>query len=615
MKLIPQPQIVEEYSDFFQLHYMHRITLDASCPVSCLDTAKMLQREIEEQTGLCLTLDRRRELGHAGIWLRADGMLNPDAYFLDISQYGVEVTGGSPASLHWGVQTLRQLVRQYGMRLPGMNIQDYPQLKARGLFYDVTRGRIPTLEYLKQLAEKCSFYKLNQLHLYIEHSFLFDGITETLRDDTPLTAQDILELDAHCRKLHVELVPSIATLGHLYKVLRGKQYGALSELEEGKRDFSFYGRMEHHTLDVTQERSLKLVFRMIDEYAALFTSRLFNINGDEVFDLGKGRGKEMADQITAHQMYVDWIEKVSSHVKELGFRPMFWGDVIIEDPEKIHQLPGDIICMNWDYDPEYREDHAQKLAQTGVSQYLCPGLQGWNKMINHYEDAYRNLHKMATLAHKYGGEGFLVTEWGDYGHMQDPASSMSLIPYAGAMGWNAEIPEKSVLDEAISVVEYGDPSGDLLRTLTKLSDQAVMTWGDAVVYSEICRGRMPEHDLEEYHRDYGTRIRERLVNLEGHQKNICDCQEQLAVLMRTMQERKRMLPFFIMSDGQKLLNRYAAFVYGKPVDTWALAEDLESWFLEYKKLWHKTSRESELYRLGEVIFWMADTLRDGMKYK
>lgn len=614
MKLIPQPQILEECSGFFHLKYTHRITMDISCPAACLDTARLLQREIEEQTGFSLMLDRRGAWMHPGIRLRLENQFRAEEYCLSVAPEGICIAGGSQRGLLWGVQTLRQLVRQYGCLIPCMKIRDYPQLSARGLFYDVTRGRIPTLAYLKTLAEKCSFYKLNQLHLYIEHSFLFDGISETVRDDTPLTAQDILELDAHCRKYQVELVPSVASLGHLYKLLRGKQYGHLSELEEGERDFSFYGRMEHHTLDVTQEESLELVKNMLREYASLFTSRLFNINGDEVFDLGKGRGKHMAEKIGSHQMYVDWIGKISTFVKEMGFRPMFWGDVIIEDPEKIRQLPGDIICMNWDYSPEFREDHAQKLAATGVSQYLCPGLQGWNNMINHYGDAYRNLRKMATLAHKYKGEGFLVTEWGDYGHMQDPESSLSLIPYAGAMGWNEKIPDKEMLDEAASVLEYGDISGDLLFTLTRLSNQAVMTWGDAVVYCEVCRGRMPEHDLEEYHRHYGSRIRERLEDLEVCQKQILVCQEQLGVLMRTMRERTRILPFFLMSDGQLLLNRFARFLYGQGEDHQALAVALEEWFLAYKDLWRRTSRESELYRLGEVIFWMADTLRTHKEY-
>ena len=55
-----------------------------------------------------------------------------------------------------------------------------------GWFMDVTRGRIPKMAYLKELADRCSLYKINQLHLYIEHTFLFDGLSEVWRDDTRL---------------------------------------------------------------------------------------------------------------------------------------------------------------------------------------------------------------------------------------------------------------------------------------------------------------------------------------------------------------------------------------------------------------------------------------------
>ncbi len=121
---------------------------------------------------------------------------------------------------------------------------------------------------------------------------MFDGFSEVWRDDTPLTPADILELDAYCRSLQIDLVPSIATLGHLYKVLRTKSYRHLSEIEEADGvPFSFYQRMCHHTLNTTDEASLSLVYGMIDEFLPLFTSHLFNINGDEPFDLGRGRGK------------------------------------------------------------------------------------------------------------------------------------------------------------------------------------------------------------------------------------------------------------------------------------------------------------------------------------
>ncbi len=610
MKLIPQPQQLMFIAGEFRLHYRHRITIDVSCPADTLEAARLLQKEIEKHTGFDLMIDRRAGNAQPGIVLTMEKNLGAECYTIFIREDGIRISGGDGVGILYGVQTLRQIIRQKGCLLPCLKIQDSPDLKARGLFYDVTRGRIPTMEYLKKLADKCSFYKLNQLHLYIEHSFLFDGLSEVWRDDTPLTAQDILELDAYCRKLHVELVPSVATLGHLYKVLRGKRYGHLSEIEEGDRDFSFYGRMEHHTLDTTQEESLELVYRLIDEYAGLFTSKLFNINGDEVFDLGKGRGKQRAQEIGSHQMYLDWVAKICAHVKAKGLRPMFWGDVILENPETIKQLPADIICMNWDYSPEYREDHAAKLAATGVSQYLCPGLQGWNQTINRFDIAYQNLNKMATLAHKFHGDGLLVTEWGDFGHLQDPESAAPGIAYAGAMGWNRNIPEMEQLNQAVSVVEYGDPSGEIMSVLTTLSDQVIMKWGQIVEYCEICRGRIPGSPWQRFRNYFEAWIIERLSRAEEIQESIDVCQKRMAELIPAMAQRKRMVPYFIMSDGQKLLNRFAMYLADREAEPECLAEELEIWYNDYKILWRRTSRESELYRLGEMIFWMADTLRE-----
>ena len=57
---------------------------------------------------------------------------------------------------------------------------------------------------------------MNQLQLYVEHTYLFRNISELWRDETPLTAEEILKLDAYCQERHIDLVPSLASFGHLY---------------------------------------------------------------------------------------------------------------------------------------------------------------------------------------------------------------------------------------------------------------------------------------------------------------------------------------------------------------------------------------------------------------
>ena len=154
-------------------------------------------------------------------------------------------------------------------------------------------------------------------------------------------------------------------------------------------------------------------------------------------------------------MYVDWIGKLCRHVEELGKQPLFWGDIILAHPETMQELPQDVICMNWDYDPAPREDHAQKLWAQGANQYLCPGVQGWKQTVNRLDLAYANVKKMASLAHKYRAAGLLVTEWGFW-----PSAGPGILrprhPLQRSHGLERTASPEEELNAGISVVEYGD---------------------------------------------------------------------------------------------------------------------------------------------------------------
>lgn len=139
----------------------------------------------------------------------------PESYAIEIGSRGV-VLAGSEQGLFWAVQTFCQILEQYGCCLPQLRLQDAPSLPYRGYYHDVTRGRVPTLHFLKQLADKLSEYKLNQMQLYIENTYLFRDFSEVWRSDDPLTPEEIIELDDYCYERGIELVPSISTFSHLY---------------------------------------------------------------------------------------------------------------------------------------------------------------------------------------------------------------------------------------------------------------------------------------------------------------------------------------------------------------------------------------------------------------
>ena len=95
--------------------------------------------------------------------------------------------------------------------------------------------------------------------------------------------------------------------------------------------------------------------------------------------------------------------------------PMFWGDIICEFPEAVQELPKETICLNWGYDADWPEDSTRKLSEAGARLYNCPGVSGWDQLVNQIRVSYENISRMCQYASNYHAEGLLNTDWGDCG--------------------------------------------------------------------------------------------------------------------------------------------------------------------------------------------------------
>lgn len=577
-----------------------------------LQCAKLLKDDIYEVLSYSVKITKGDTI-KSGIRLIHKEELQTNEYELVIEPNEIKIYGSNYSSILYAVQTLRQIIHEYKAVLPCLYIKDYPMIKNRGFYHDVTRGRIPTLTFLKGLADKLSFYKINQLQLYVEHSYLFEGLSEVWRDDTPLTAEEIIELDRYCKQLNIELIPSLSTFGHLYKLLNTKSYNHLCEIEDYDRDeFSFVNRMHHHTIDVTNKESLILIKRLIEEYMELFTSRHFNICADETFDLGKGRSESLANELGVDRLYLNYVKELCQFVIDKGKVPMFWGDIICEFPEAILELPKEVICLNWGYSKHQSDRETKAFYNVKANQYLCPGVNGWNHFIPDINVAYDNISRMCSYSHTYKADGVLNTDWGDYGHMNHPELSIIGMIYGACFSWSDKLIDYDIINKRISKLEYSDPKEELVSVIHEVVDNAIYDWDKAIWFREVIMNKSYEDQksffvdekLAGYHR-FNDIIKKQIGRLYELLGNI------------DSNHRKHVKPFIIAANGILLFNEIGA-VIGKSYDvidgetssSLELAGMLETWFYQYKELWRETSKESELYRIQEGINWYADFLRD-----
>ena len=566
---------------------------------------RLIRRDLETYAGLRWR-SGRGGVGRCDIRLDIDDAMADRSYRLDVARHAdgsalVRIAGGDVDGLRYGVQTFRQLVRHSGPAIPVAHIEDAPVLPVRGYYLDVTRGRVPTLASLKALVDVLELHKYNQLQLYVEHAFRFDGLSQAWRGTGALGTDDILELDEYCAKAGIELVPSISTFGHQYMALRTDRYAGLGEFpEQAGRPFSLIERMEHHTLNPLMDESLALAKRLIDQYAPLFRSRRFNICADETFDLGKGRSKSLADELGEKTLYVRHVKALCEYLVSQGCTPMFWGDIMWRFPQSCAELPKETICLNWGYLPNQRENEIRDIAASGITQYACPGVCGWNRWVPLYRYSYSNIRAMCHHAHKYHAIGLLNTDWGDYAHINDPRLTIPGILYGAAFGWNAQPVEMDELNEAVSRIEYGDTSGALMAALTDLSDHEVFDWQHAVNWMDGDEARRAEllAELD-------------LTQVPAANAAVADALARITACAATLPAgRKEIISLAaVTAEIVTLWNQIGAWLAGPRTEDPALAARLEHWYALYLAQWRQVSRESGLPNLTRLITRYADLLR------
>ena len=389
---------------------------------------------------------------------------HPEGYTLKISKSGIlisfrELPGARAAQL-----TLRQLIREYGHRLPRLKIRDWPDFARRGVMLDISRGRVPKLETLLDLAEKLSAFKINELQLYTEHTFAYKKFKSVWQDWGALTAKEIRILDARCRELGIDLVPNQNSFGHLRQFLEDPKLKKLGEISEPflseTKDFLRRPTM----LAPNHPGTLPFLRGLYDELLPNFSSEFFNVGCDETWDLGKGQSKKLCATKGRGHVYLGFLKKIHHEVSARGKTMMFWGDIILKHPLLIRALPKNIIALNWGYEANHPfAKEAAQFAKAKIPFYVCPGTSTWQTIVGKHDNALANLRSAAKAGKKFGAIGFLNTDWGDGGHPQPLAVSWPLFAAGAALAWNANALNENELLAVLSRDVFADPTGKIVE--------------------------------------------------------------------------------------------------------------------------------------------------------
>src|SRR5437588_119036 len=343
--------------------------------------------------------------------LKRDGIdapsaMNDEGYVIVSNNDQVVVAGKTTTGTFYGVQTLKQLVRGEGATavIPSVKIVDWPTMRWRGVSDDISRGPVPTVDYIKHQIRTEAFFKMNMHSFYMEHTFASESHPLIGPQGGSLTPAEIKELVAYARNYHVELVPEQQTFGHLHKALRLEKYADLAEIPYGD------------VLSPQQQATYKLIEDWYKELNELFPGQFFHIGEDETFELGEGQSRNEAQAKGVGAVYFEHLNRVRDLLKPYNRRLMFWGDIALHHPDLIGNIPKDMIVMNWQYGA--RDDFQTSIKpfqDAGLQQFVCPGAQTWNQIFPNTEAAAKNIINFVRDGQKAGAIGMMNTTWDDDG--------------------------------------------------------------------------------------------------------------------------------------------------------------------------------------------------------
>ncbi len=601
-QLLPIPRRMTGGDEVFTLPTEGAILLEAPLAQELLGAAQLLQSALQESCGRTWPL----VAGDAGIGstfvialdLVPGSTPHPEGYALTITATRVDAVASTPAGIFYAVQTMRQIAASAGERWPVMRIDDAPAFANRGVMLDISRNRVPTMQTLYELVNLFASLKFNQLQLYTEHTFAYRNHPEVWADASPLTGEEILALDAYCHARFIELVPNQNTFGHMRPWLTKSRYRDLAEAPDGC-DTRWGHFDEPFSLNPTDPRSIGLVADLLDELLPHFSSRQVNAGLDEPVDVGEGRSREAVAERGFDRVFLEYFMKVYREVKRRGRTLQFWGDIIMEQPHLVAELPRDVVALEWGYEANHPfSEHAAQFAASGVPFYLCPGSSSWNSIAGRTENALANVRSAVAAGARHGAVGVLMTDWGDNGHLQPMA--VSLFPFAVAAGlaWSgAEVAAAATEVNAAAVLNrdvFGDSSNRLVQVGAELGRVDLLLGlsihNTAALFAILQPTDAP---LEEVLRQQGVDAATMLERLAAAQVRLAELLSALGAVKPALAEGERSAAEFTWA-GRMLAHacqRGRWLLEGRDAtQAAALAADADDLIESFGGLWHARHR-------------------------
>ncbi|MEW5900471.1 MAG: family 20 glycosylhydrolase [Acidobacteriota bacterium] len=358
--IIPRPAQMELRSGYFDLIPKTKIIVDSKSQ-EAFEVGEHLAAKLRRATGFPVeVLARTGKLEAGSIVVRAkDGLsrLGTEGYLLTVTKNETLVEAAASAGLFYGVQTFLQLLPPEieGAPAPGLSwsvpcvkIEDQPRFSWRGVHLDVGRHFF-SKEFIKKYLDVMAMYKMNTFHWHLtedqgwrieikKHPRLTEigaWRRESMDDLKPhggfYTQDDIREVVAYAKKLHIAVVPEIEMPGHCQAALAA--YPELS-CSGGPLKVGTEWGVIHDVYCAGKEKTFEFLQDVLVEVIDLFPGEFIHIGGDEVpktrwkncfscQERMKAEGLASEEELQSY-----FIKRMENFLRSKGKRLVGWDEIL-----------------------------------------------------------------------------------------------------------------------------------------------------------------------------------------------------------------------------------------------------------------------------------------------
>jgi hypothetical protein len=379
-------------------------------------------------------------------------------YWLSIDPQGITVVGHDRGGLFYGVQTLRQLIRanRRDGGLPSLTIRDWPALRWRSFMDDMTRGPSATLATLQREAALGAELKMNLFTYYMEYQYAFQKHPLIGPADGSLEPRELRRLVQDCRPWAMDVLGNQQSFGHFGRILAHEKYAALRESAD--------------VLTPVNEDTYRLLDDLYSEVIPLLPFPMFNVCCDETWGLGTGPSKALAAQIGVGGVYARHLRRIHDLLgRKYGKRMMMWGDIILQHPEHLAEIPKDTVMLTWGYSARDSFEHQiLPFAGSGYEFFVCPGVSDWSRMLPDFSVATTNIRNFVRDGVKHGALGMLNTEWKDDGETLRGANWHGYA-WGAECAWTGSTTAPADFNRRLGAVLFGEPGDHFGQAIELLS--------------------------------------------------------------------------------------------------------------------------------------------------